>query len=84
MRVRPAVPVISRGATEAFEFEGLRIVAGTLLSKGQNIRILLCRKPQAAALKSRWDTRCTDSPSWTARYRLWAMSRSRVCLTCCQ
>jgi cytochrome P450 len=70
MRVRPAVPVISRGATEAFEFEGLRIVAGTLLSKGQNIRTLLCRKPQAAALKSRWDMRCTDSPSWTARYRL--------------
>ncbi|MDQ3830599.1 MAG: cytochrome P450 [Candidatus Tectomicrobia bacterium] len=32
MRVRRAVPVISRVATEAFEFEGLRIAAGTLLS----------------------------------------------------
>jgi cytochrome P450 len=32
MRVRPAVPVISRVTTEAFEFEGLRIAAGTLLS----------------------------------------------------
>jgi cytochrome P450 len=32
MRVRPAVPVISRVATEAFEFEGVRIAAGTLLS----------------------------------------------------
>jgi cytochrome P450 len=32
MRVRPAVPVISRVAAEDFEFEGLRIAAGTLLS----------------------------------------------------
>jgi cytochrome P450 len=32
MRVRPAVPVISRVATEAFAFKGLRIAAGTLLS----------------------------------------------------
>jgi cytochrome P450 len=32
MRVRPAAPIIARVATEDFEFRGLRIAAGTILS----------------------------------------------------
>ena len=45
---------------------------------------LLCRKPQAAARRSRWDRRYHDRPSRTARYRLSVTPRRRVCLTCCQ